>query len=360
MSNSIVAMYSQDYIGASLVEIGFIVSAFFFTGASLKLLIGLFLPITQMKIALVSSILIITISFFGYALVNTITSMILIRTLHGFGETLFAISALTFSSSISSTVSREEAIGKYTLTYAFGMMTGPAISTLSVVAFGMRGTFFFASTLAFLGVACAIVLVRKAPFDSTDFSNKKQDFTTVSRALSNRVFRSSLFAYFAISFAYAIMLTYVPIYVREKFNFTSEQVTLLFFAYYLVMFIVRFIIGRLLKLLEKGRILMLGLLNAVCMLWLMSISPPIFFTIAFSLQGLSMAVIFPTGAMRIADTVNQSELVLANSFYMLGWDLGFIISPNLLSLIVASFGVPYALAIAALLPLAAIVIMSDT
>jgi MFS family permease len=124
------------------------------------------------------------------------------------------------------------------------------------------------------------------------------------------------------------------------------------------MFLARFSIRKLLKILEKRRILIVGLINAVLMLSLMSTSPsPLLFAMAFSLQGLSMAIIYPVGVMRIADTVNDRELVLANSLYMFGWDLAFIISPLLFSSVVVKMGVSWALAASAVFPAVIIIIM---
>ena len=301
----------------------------------------------------------ITVSLLGYAVANNFISMVLLRVFHGLGSVFFWVSALTFSSLTASGMKRDEVIRKYTLAVAMGMMSGPVISTFCIFALSMRDTFIFASTLACLSMIPAIFLVRKTPFKPADFLRRKQSFVIPGRVLSNRVFQSNLFAYFAVSFAFGVMLTYAPIYAREAFSFADEQVTLLFFGYYLAMTGVRFGIGEFIKLLGKSMISALGLFGAVCMLWIMSISSlPAFFATAFCLYGLSMGVVFPIGAMRIADTLNRSDLVLANSFYLLGWDLGCTLAPILLSFVAVQLGIPYALATSAILPLSAILIMT--
>ena len=137
---------------------------------------------------------------------------------------------------------------------------------------------------------------------------------------------------------------------------TEHDITLLFFAFHFCMIGIRVLSGELTLSLGKNRTLILGLVNAICMLTLLSFSKsPHLFAFSFALLGFSFGVIYPTGLMIIAQSVYARNLNLANAIYITGWDLGCTIGPLATAPFVSSLGAVWALGVTALLPGVALV-----
>jgi MFS family permease len=66
-----------------------------------------------------------------------------------------------------------------------------------------------------------------------------------------------------------------------------------------------------------------------------------FFTGIFALVGAVQGVLFPVGSMLIADNVQPSRNILANSLYMMGIDVGQGMAPLITAGLVVHYGLEY-------------------
>jgi MFS family permease len=74
------------------------------------------------------------------------------------------------------------------------------------------------------------------------------------------------------------------------------------------------------------------------------------FILGIILFGISQGIILPVGAMIVSESVSPTEHVLANSFYLVAWDIGFALGPVLTSSIANTLGILTALGASTLLP----------
>ena len=125
----------------------------------------------------------------------------------------------------------------------------------------------------------------------------------------------------------------------------------MFVGYNIVVLATRFLLGRIIEHVGKKKTLIIAVLNSICMVTLLSLGNPTIFIISFSLLGISLGLVYPTGAMLLAEAVDQTNLNLANSLYLTMWDIGCFIGPFTSSFIVIALGIPVALVTSTILPL---------
>ena len=85
-----------------------------------------------------------------------------------------------------------------------------------------------------------------------------------------------------------------------------------------------------------------------------------FFILGIILLGIPQGIILPVGAMMVSESVRPTEHVLANSFYLVAWDIGFAIGPVLTSGIANTLGILAALGASALLPAVSVMLILFT
>ncbi len=347
----ILAIYLKDFLLASIPEVGLAVSVFFLTSALSKLPVGFSARGTRTTLGLILSLLICSICPSAYVLAKDLAVFNTIRAIHGFGAALFGVTGLTLISSMALSGKRVEAISSFIASLAVGLMAGPAIGTLSVALLGIKNTFFIASLPSLIGLAMAYSLARNTSLRVDYGSGRNLALSDLSMVLSSRLFKGSFFAYMSFSFVFGVLLAYAPIHARESFGFSSGYITSLFFGYFLVTTGVRFMLGRLIEKLGEERMLSLGLLNTTLMgAFMYFINAPTVFTAAFVCLGLSHGVVYPTAAIVVARAVKPAELALANSIYLVAFDLGTFFGPTLTSVVATSYGIPSALALSGIFP----------
>lgn len=107
-----------------------------------------------------------------------------------------------------------------------------------------------------------------------------------------------------------------------------ELVSVLFLLYYIATTVTRLSIGRIVGRVNKPTLMILSTTFAALLSFALVISVDnLVFAGIFALIGAIQRVLFPVGSMLIADHVQPSRNVLANSFYMMGIDVGQGIAP---------------------------------
>jgi MFS family permease len=108
-----------------------------------------------------------------------------------------------------------------------------------------------------------------------------------------------------------------------------------------------------------GSILLFSLINYVAMLMILSLSRSyILSVVTFCLLGVSHGLIYPTGILIIAETVEIRKLAFSNSIYMTGWDVGNALGPIISAPFAVNYGTESALVIGLLGPGAALLVLS--
>ncbi len=353
--NPIISIYSTQFAGATLQEAGLIVSAFSITSLITRPLIGFYIGGKKMVFMPILGLFLMVVAPSGMVLLNTPVSMAFFRMIQGLGNAMIWAPALTLIVLSSSNTRRDRNISWYTTITSIGLALGPTIGTLSNSIVGMRNTFFLATGVALMGVPLSFILFQKrnsllsSDYDAPN-SNPKLSLSGLRGIFSDKAIAVAFTGYLAISYVYSILIAYGTIYARDILRINANLIPLLFVGFNIVVLFTRFSLGRLVKYLDKRQIIVSALFNTVCMITLLTFGNQQLFVLGFTLLGISHGLIYPTGAMLVAEATDQKKLNITNAFYMTMWDVGSFAGPTTSSLVVA-FSIQTALVASIIVPL---------
>jgi MFS family permease len=358
--NPIVAVYARDTLNASIAQIGLIVSAFFFVSIISKPLIGLSCRGIKTLYFLWTALALMAFPTIGMALTDSPSIFGVLRIFQGIGNSMFWAPGMTLIALLSSRDKLERNLNNYSFLISIGMSLGPAIGSMSVAALGTRYSFFLSALIMLSGFMIGTLLMRKRQYFREIISHN--DSGTISlrqlpRIVSAKPFKTAFLSYVTMSFIYGILTAYGTLYFKDSFRVQDGTVAILFFGYNAVIMVSRFGLRKLVDMTSKTNILVFGLINYVVMLSILSTSNSLpIFVAAFCLLGLSHGLIYPTGILMVAGSVQTASLAFANSIYLTGWDVGNSLGPVIASPIATQYGTRATLPFAIIAPVVSMII----
>lgn len=354
--NSVLAIYVHEQLRFSLQEVGVIVSALFLSSILVKIPTGLVARGSWLVVMVPLSFVLIFISTVGYYFASDFNMMLALRLVHGVG---YAVSYIPLITMASLSVPKEKissAIANFAGAGSLGLLVGPIFSTAFVSLLGVRESFLIAAILIGLGVSVSVVVVRGRPLVSADAPKTSISFQRiVSLAFSRRVLLPSI-CVFAFSYLYGVMISYAPLLGSSRFKIDASGITLVFFGYFAIATLFRFLVARLLKTYSARLLLAFGLLCSVIGLLLISVSWSLeVFALSFMIVGLGHSLIPTISTIVVARLTTGEERSLANSINQTYYDLGFLAGPLIGAGVVGILGISAVLGISALIPLASLV-----
>lgn len=358
--NPIVAVYARDTLNASIAQIGLIVSAFFFVSIISKPLIGLSCRGIKTLYFLWIALALMAFPTIGMALTDSPSIFGVLRIFQGIGNSMFWAPGMTLIALLSSREKLERNLNNYSFLISIGMSLGPAIGSMSVAVLGTRYSFFLSALIMLSGFMIGTLLMRKRQCFREKISNNDSSAISLRqlpRIVSAKPFKIAFLSYATMSFIYGILTAYGTLYFKDSFGVQDGTVAILFFGYNAVIMVSRFGLRKLVNMTSKTNILVFGLINYVAMLSILSTSNSLpIFVAAFCLLGLSHGLIYPTGILMVAGSVQTASLAFANSIYLTGWDVGNSLGPVIASPIATQYGTRAALPVAVLAPIVSILI----
>jgi MFS family permease len=298
----------------------------------------------------------------GMALTDSSTLFGALRIFQGIGNSMFWAPGMTLIALISSRENLERDLSNYSFLISVGMSLGPAIGSMSVAAIGTRYSFFLSALIMLSGFIMGTLLIRKRQYFREKISNNDPSIISLRqlpKIFSARPFKMAFLAYATMSFIYGILTAYGTLHFKDSFDVGDGTVAILFFGYNAIIMVTRFGMRKLVNMTSKRNILLFALINYVVMLSILAISNnlPIFLA-AFCMLGLSHGLIYPTGILIVAGSVQTASLAFANSIYLTGWDVGNSIGPVVASPIATQYGTGAALPVAILAPIVSLLIIA--
>jgi predicted MFS family arabinose efflux permease len=263
------------------------------------------------------------------------------------------VSASIFTMSItlaSLTLPRAEidrGIGTYLASTSLGLLVGPLITTFSIPLFGVSNTFYFASIAAILGCCTAFFLVKKIFSIEKRWHILERDIkregvrNKLLKIIRNRSFAMAFIGNFAFFSFFSIFLAYGPIYAKNTLNFSTEQVSVLFFAYYAVTTITRFSLNRILEKISKVKLLIINAILVSVLSYMLTLKADLFFALVFSCIGTAQGSFYAVGSMLIAENIHPQRKMLANSVFGVGLGVGQAIAPLITAVFISLYGLDF-------------------
>jgi predicted MFS family arabinose efflux permease len=163
---------------------------------------------------------------------------------------------------------------------------------------------------------------------------------------------------FAFFILFGVILAYAPLYAKDKLKFSDELVSVLFLLYYIATTVTRLSIGKIARRVSKPMLVILATIFAALFSFALAIiEHNLVFAAVFALIGAIQGILFPVGSMLIAEYVQPSRNVLANSLYMMGIDIGQGIAPLIAASAIIQYGLGYGFIVSSAISAAATVLL---
>ncbi|MDH5596321.1 MAG: MFS transporter, partial [Candidatus Bathyarchaeota archaeon] len=134
----------------------------------------------------------------------------------------------------------------------------------------------------------------------------------------------------------------------------DEYISLLFLVYFTATTVTRLSIGRIIGRISKSTLMILSIVFAASFSFALTIFPDnLVFAGIFASIGAIHGVLFPIGSMLIAEHIQPSRNILANSLYMMGIDIGQGIAPLITAGVAVQLGLKYSFMVSAVILVAA-------
>jgi len=360
----ILSIYVRDGINASVEMVGVVTAIFFVASSLTKISLGVFAGGKKTITLTLLAFVILSICPALYSLTDSIVVLIVLRSAHGFAYSFVGTASLILAALAISSVERDRGVGAYAASLSLGLLAGPVITTFSIPLFGVSNTFYFASLVGCIGIFAAFFLNRKISSIEKNWQiigivvDKEAIKSKISAIMCNRMFGLAFVGNFAFFVLFGVILAYAPLYAKEGLGFSDELVSVLFLLYYIATTVTRLSVGRIVGRLSKPALVILSTMLAGLFSFALAISTDSFlFTGIFALVGAVQGVLFPVGSMLIADNIQPSRNILANSLYMMGIDVGQGMAPLITAGLVVHYGLEYSFVASAAISAAATVLL---
>jgi len=341
----ILSIYVKDVINAPVEMVGVVTAMFFIASALARLSLGVFAGGRKTITFLLFAFVILSICPALYPLTDSIAVLIVLRVAQGFAYAFIGTASLILAALAISSLERDKGVGTYTASLSLGLLAGPAITTVSIPVFGISNTFYFATLMGLVGIFAAFFLHMKISAIERNWqiigvSVKRESLKSkISAITRNQMFSVAFIGNFVFYILFGVLLAYAPLYAKNTLNFSTELVSVLFLLYYTATTVTRLSIGRIVRKVSKSTLVILGtVLAALFSFTLAIVTDNFIFAGIFALIGAIHGVLFPAGSMLIAEYVQPSRNVFANSLYLMVIDVGQGIAPLITAGVIVQYG----------------------
>ncbi len=360
----ILSIYVKDVINAPLEIVGLVTAMFFIASALTKIPLSVFAGGKKTITLLLPAFVIFSICPALYPLTDSSLLLVVLRVTQGFAYAFIGTASLILAALAISSVERDRGVGTYTASLSLGLLAGPAITTFSIPLFGVSNTFYFAGLMGFIGIIAAFFLNRKISSIEKNWQiigvtvDKEVLRSKISAIMRNTMFGMAFIGNFAFFVLFGVILAYAPLYAKETLHFSDELVSMLFLLYYIATTITRLSIGRIVKRVSKSTLMVLSTAFAALFSFALAIfTDNLAFAGIFALIGAVQGILFPVGSMLIAEYIQPSRNILANSLYLMGIDIGQGIAPLITAGIAVQYGLEYSFMVSAAISVAAVLLL---
>ena len=301
-------------LGGGAGQVGLVTGIFMLSAILIRPFAGILSRKFDKKILLILGILIIALSTGAYYLSSNISTLLLIRLIHGAGFGLASTYFATLAAEIIPKDRRGEGIGYFGVGETVAISVGPMIGIMTLELYDFQRLFFGGMAVLLLAVIMA-VFIKRAPKGKEADKQVSEKF----KLLEKRVLFPS-FLIFLIGIAAGGIMSFFSLYAIER-DFT--QVGLFFLLIAAASFIIRLLSGKVFDRYGPSIILIPGsILSIVGLIILYVAESDSMFLIAAIIYGFGFGAIFPavqTWCMNLVEE-HEHEDTMASFFNF--FDLG--------------------------------------
>jgi MFS family permease len=329
MHNPVVPLFSKD-LGASYFDLGIIGFSNFIPYMFIPLFVGLLLDRFNKGILLSLGLVIDTLSIYLLSVTDSITQVIVCRTLLGVAHSFFWPPCESIISQSTSPQNRVKAISQFMAFFVMGLMIGPLIGSFLLEHFDVSYRIIF--QIAAFAIAASLV---SSLMLSKNSKTNRTGSISITSAKHLIKFPTVIAILLFCSASFGVFLAIIPAYMSER-SISESNIELLFFV---------FGISRLVSLLTSNflmkkfltSLLLVILSVSAGMLVLFYSHSMIDFSIAVLILGFGFSVYFPlTFEIILRKTKGNAGALIGayEAIFGIGWAFG----PLIIGIVANSFG----------------------
>lgn len=294
-------------IGGTKSEIGLIIGVFTISAVLLRPHLGREVDRRGRKNVLIAGLLVFLLSMLLYDYARSVTSLLVLRVLHGIGWGAATTAATTLIADIAPPRRRGEAMGFFGMAANVAMAIGPVLSIMLLDAssftllFAISAAVALASLLLVLPVSETIVVHPETPLFSRE-----------------AFFPSSIM--FIVTLTYGAIVSFLPLFAREQ-GIANPGVFFTVFAITLIL--VRVLAGKISDIRGRKFVIVPGMVLITLGLWVLSNADSLlYFLAAALLYGLGFGSVHPALIALLVDRVGERGRGAAMGTFTAAFDLG--------------------------------------
>ena len=312
-----------EKIGGTESEIGLIIGVFTISAVLLRPFIGKEVDRRGRKIILISGIVIFFISMLLYDYTRNVTSLLLLRVLHGIGWGAATTAATTLIADIAPPKRRGEAMGIFGMASNVAMAIGPALSMILLQKYDFSILFSISAGIALVSLLLAL------PISETMVVHPKTPLFS-----REALFPSALM--FMISLTYGSIVSFLSLFAQKQ-GIANPGIFFTVFAVTLIL--VRALAGKLSDIKGRKFVIIPGMVLIAAGLGVLSTASALdSFLVAALLYGLGFGLVHPSLMALLVDRVSEKGRGAAMGTFTAAFDLGIGTGSILLGLVLQYFG----------------------
>lgn len=331
-----------ERIGGTESEIGLVIGVFTISAVALRPFIGQQVDRRGRKIILIFGILVFLISMLLYDHTKSVTSLLLLRVIHGIGWGAATTAATTLIADIAPPARRGEAMGVFGMSSNVAMAIGPALSIILLHAYNFSILFLICAGIALVSLLIAI------PISETIMAHPKTSLFS-----REALFSSALM--FTVSLTYGSIVSFLSLFAQKQ-GIANPGIFFTVFAATLIL--VRVLAGKLSDLKGRQFVIIPGMFLIAAGLWVLSTASSLeSFLAAALLYGLGFGSVHPSLMAYLVDRVGSKGLGAAMGTFTAAFDLGIGAGSIILGLVLQYFGFQVMYTLSAIIVLAGAVLL---
>jgi MFS family permease len=219
------ALYADVFNTTSTVE-GLFGTAFAFVQLLIVLPLGRYVDTHDAKRVLLAGLVVNVAVFGGYFLADSISDVLLVRVLQGFGASVLWVTGSTVVGEISPDGERGQWLGTYNQVGAFSSLAGDMVGGALLTLYGFQETYVVLGAVTLGASVLLFAFLRDNPGGRKD-PDESTGRETLGNLLGRETVRALVVFRFGLSFGKMAVITFVPIYARTGFGMSAILVGVL-------------------------------------------------------------------------------------------------------------------------------------
>lgn len=308
----ILPLFLSDNFSATEGQVGLVLSFYTIAALLIRPFAGYAVDTLGRYGIYVGSLLLFTLTFFGYPLVTSILFVLILRFVHGLTWGSMSSAGSTIAVDLVPQKRRGEGIGVFGLSMTIAMAIGPLIAILITGDGGYNRLFFSAAAFSFLGLMLSL-------FVRVPKIKKQENKFTISSLIEKKALPVSLNMFF-ITIPYGGIISFIALYGRS-IDIESSGVFFLLLA--LGIAVSRIVSGKSFDRVGPKKISLLGLSLLIIGLFVLAFYKNVIgYHLAALVLGFGFGILMATFQAIANHNVAAEKRGAANSTYLTFFDLG--------------------------------------